>query len=79
MTKKELTKIFTDALKMKSDICVAIHIDGQKEPEYIVNKNSSIENKLKYYLEAYDDNLIHKHNSEIYIVNAFPIDFYMGE
>lgn len=64
---------------MKNDICVAIHIEGQKEPEYIINKNSSIKNKLEYYLNTYDDSLVHKYNPEIYIINAFPIDFYTGE
>ena len=78
MTKKELTIIFMEAKANKSDVCVEITIPGQADTEYIVNKNRSIENKLDYYFQTYDDNLVHKHNEAIRIVNAFAIDFYIG-
>ena len=78
MTKKMLTEIFMSAKEMKSDICVEITIPGQKENEYIINRNSSIDSKLKYYLDNYTEELCHKNNEAIRIVRAFPIDFYMG-
>ena len=78
MTKKELTIIFMEAKANKNDVCVEVTIPGQEDTEYIVNKNRSIDNKLDYYLQTYDDNLVQKHNEAIRIVNAFAIDFYMG-
>ena len=78
MTKKELTIIFMEAKANKNDVCVEVTIPGQKDTEYIVNKNRSIDNKLDYYFQTYDDNLVHKHNEAIRIVNAFAIDFYIG-
>lgn len=78
MTKKELTTIFMEAKANKCDVCVEVTIPGQEDTDYIVNKNRSIDNKLDYYFQAYDDNLVHKHNEAIRIVNAFAIDFYMG-
>lgn len=78
MTKKELAIIFMEAKANKNDVCVEVTIPGQEDTEYIVNKNRSIDNKLDYYLQTYDDNLVHKHNEAIRIVNAFAIDFYMG-
>ena len=79
MTKKELTIIFMEAKANKSDVCVEVTIPGQEDTEYIVNKNRSIDNKLDYYFQTYYDNLVHKHNRAIRIVNAFAIDFYMGD
>ena len=78
MTKKELTIIFMEAETNKSDVCVEVTIPGQEDTEYIVNKNRSIDNKLDYYFQTYDDNLVHKYNEAIRIVNAFAIDFYIG-
>ena len=79
MTKKELAIIFMEAKANKNDVCVEVTIQGQEDTEYIVNKNRSIDNKLDYYFQTYDDNLVHKHNEAIRIVNAFAIDFYMGD
>lgn len=78
MTKKELTIIFMEAKANKNDVCVEVTIPGQEDTEYIVSKNKSIDNKLDYYFQTYDDNLVHKHNEAIRIVNAFAIDFYIG-
>ena len=78
MTKKELAIICMEAKANKNDVCVEVTIPGQKDTEYIGNKNRSIDNKLDYYFQTYDDNLVHKHNEAIRIVNAFAIDFYIG-
>ena len=78
MTKKELAIIFMEAKANKNDVCVEVTIPGQDDTEYIVNKNRSIDNKLDYYFQTYDDSLVHKNNEAIRIVNAFAIDFYMG-
>ena len=78
MTKEQLINIFMEAKRNKCDICVELTIPGQNDTEFIVNKNKSIENKLKYYLETYDDELKHRRNNNIRIINAFAIDFYLG-
>lgn len=78
MTKKELTIIFMEAKANKSDVCVEVTVPGQEDTEYIVNKNRSVDSKLDYYFQTYDDNLVHKRNGAIRIVNAFAMDFYMG-
>lgn len=78
MTQKILTNIFMEAKENKLDICVEVTIPGQKDTEFIINKFGSIDNKLQYYLDTYDENLCHKRNKEIKIVNAFVIDFYVG-
>lgn len=79
MTKEQLINIFMEAKRNKCDICVELTIPGQNDTEFIVNKNKSIENKLKYYLETYDDELKHRRNNNIRIINAFAIDFYLGD
>lgn len=79
LKKRELIDIFKEAKKNKCDVCVEVTIPGQEDTEYIINKNKSIDNKLEYYAQAYDDNLVHAYNDEIRIVNAFGLDFYMGE
>ena len=79
MTKKELTIIFMDAKSNKTDVGVEVTIPGQKDTEFIINKNKSIDNKLDYYLATYDDDLRHKNNPDIKIVKAFGLDFYMGD
>lgn len=79
MTKEKLMNIFMDAKNNKCDVCVEVTIPGQEDTEYIVNKHNSIDNKLMYYLETYDNNLEHKKNKEIKIVNAFALDFYLGD
>ena len=78
MTKEQLINIFMEAKRNKCDICVELTIPCQNDTEFIVNKNKSIENKLKYYIETYDDELKHRRNNNIRIINAFAIDFYLG-
>lgn len=48
---------------------IKLKMPSQKEPEIIMNYNSSIDVKLEYYLNTYDDNLVHKNNSEIQIID----------
>lgn len=79
MTREDLKNVFAMAKENKTDIYVAVTIPGQKDVEYIVNKNRSLDNKLEYYCKAYDENCIHAMNDQIRIVGAGLIDFYMGE
>ena len=79
MTREELKRVFELAKESKSDVYVAIIMPGQNDYEYIINKNKSIDNKLKYYCKAYDENCVHCMNNQIKIVEAGMINFYMGD
>ena len=81
LNKEELKKFFLDMKKEGLDIGIKLKMPNQKEiiqtteeliqkePEIILNYNSSIDAKLKYYLDTYDDNLVHKNNPEIKIID----------
>ena len=71
----DLIDAFHEAQEDNSDICVEVTIPGQKDTEFIINRNKSLANKLEYYCNTYDENLVHKHNKEIRIVSATPIEF----
>lgn len=69
LTKEELKQFFLDMKKEGLDIGIKLKMPNQKEPEIILNYNSSIDAKLEYYLNTYDDNLVHKNNPEIQIID----------
>lgn len=69
LTKEELKKFFLDMKKEGLDVGIKLKMPNQEKPEIIMNYNSSIDTKLKYYLDTYDDNLVHKNNPEIQIVD----------
>lgn len=71
----ELIDAFNEAQNDGSDICIEVTIPGQNETEFIINRNKSLANKLEYYCNTYDDNLVHKHCKDIRIVSATPIEF----
>ncbi len=53
---------------------VEVTIPGQDETEFIANKPSSIDNKLAYYLGVYNEQLEHKMNNQVKIVNCMACD-----
>lgn len=69
LTKEELKNSFLNMKKEGLDVGIKLKMPSQKEPEIIMNYNSSIDVKLEYYLNTYDDNLVHKNNSEIQIID----------
>lgn len=71
LNKQELIEFIMAVKKNGDDIAIKLQISNQEKPEIIMNYNASIDTKLKYYIETYDDNLIHKNNSEIRIIDAF--------
>lgn len=75
MTREELIVVFDMAKEKKSGICVEITMPGQDAYERIVNAYSSLDNKLDYYLRAYDGRLVHIMNDNIRIVDAYPCDY----
>lgn len=49
---------------------IEVTIPGQNDTEFIVNKPGSIDNKCDYYKKTYDVDGVHKHCSDIKIVDA---------
>lgn len=78
ITKEYLINTFKIAKENNKSICVELTIPGQNDTEYIINKNESIDNKLQYYLNTYNDKLEHNRNSLVRIVNAFAVDMEVG-
>ena len=68
-TKEELKDFFLNMKKEGLDVGIKLKMPNQEEPEIILNYNSSIDTKLEYYLNTYDDNLVHKNNPEIQIID----------
>lgn len=66
--KEEMEKLFAEAKNKGMDIGVEVTVPGQEETELIINKNSSIDNKLSYYMRSYDDDLNLNANPEVKIV-----------
>jgi hypothetical protein len=56
-------------------VAVEIHIEGFPTNEIIINRRDNIPSKLKYYEDAYDDDLIHKYSPSISIVDFDYADF----
>ena len=63
-------------LAKKKNLCLAVEvtIPGQEATEIIINRPSSIDNKLKYYLGVYDEHLAHRMNSAIKMVQISAVD-----
>ncbi len=55
-------------------LCVLVTIPGQDAYEYIINAPESVENKVKYYLQVYNDDMEHGMNNQIKIVGVCGID-----
>lgn len=69
LTKEELKNFFLNMKKEGLDVGIKLKMPNQKEPEIIMNYNSSIDTKLEYYKKTYDDNLVHKNCKDIKIVD----------
>lgn len=74
MNFKDLENIFEIAMQQGYHVAVEIAIPGQNCTEFIINHSKSVANKLEYYRENYDYNLVHKKYADIWIVDviAFP-------
>lgn len=58
MKKNELETLFRNAKTEKAAfVAVKIETEGSSQPEIIINPYDNIEDKLTYYMNAYDENL----------------------
>lgn len=78
MTMKDLVDVFNECKKYNLPICVILKLPDTPSNELIINPPDNFEKKLDYYKDIYDENLVNKNNSEIKIVNAFPIEFFLN-
>ncbi len=74
MNKEKLIDIFNYGKEKDYFVQVEVTIPGQEDTEFICNKPKSIDNKLKYYLQTYNDELKHCMNDKVMIVNASYFD-----
>lgn len=59
MNKSALKVVFDNAKEENAKyIGVRVEIEGNKEPEIIINSKENFDSKLDYYIGAYDDDLI---------------------
>ena len=78
MNRAYLIRQFSIAKENKNGICVELEMPGQETTEKIINDYEALDNKLDYYLENYNNLLIHNHCSDIIIVDVYPCNFYDG-
>ena len=57
-------------------IGVFIEMEGFNNPEVIINSFENFDKKLAYYIDAYDENLNHKHAKGIKIVGFTYGDYF---
>lgn len=65
----DLVSFFNEVKERGDDIVIKLKMPNQKEPEVIMNYNSSIDTKLEYYKNTYDDDLVHKNCKDIQIID----------
>ena len=59
MNKSALKEVFTNAKAVGARyIGVKVKAAGSSQPEIIINPKENFDEKLKYYMSAYDDDLI---------------------
>nr|DAU89338.1 MAG TPA: hypothetical protein [Caudoviricetes sp.] len=68
LTMKEMVQFFKDVKEKGLDMVIKLKMPNQEEPEIIMNYNKSIDTKLEYYQKTYTDDLVHKNNSDIQII-----------
>lgn len=73
--KDELIKMFQDAIEYKRDfVAVAVETTGSEGIEVIINPRCNFYTKMKYYDNAYDDDLVLKSFNGIRIIGACRFD-----
>ena len=76
MKRENLISVFDTTKLTKMDIAVEVTIPGQETTEVIVNRYENLDNKLKFYTKAYDENCVHCMNKEVKIVNVWCVNFF---
>lgn len=74
MNKKHFMFVMDNALVLEKGIMVHVSVPDLPYPEIIYNQYENIFSKIKYYDEAYDDEMKLKANPEIYIIDADTVE-----
>lgn len=76
-TRENLINVFKTA-KQKNHryIGILIQMEGFPQPEVIINRQENFDTKLQYYLNTYDENLIHKFAKGIRIIGVTSQDWF---
>ena len=70
LSKNDLRKCFETAEKIGYEfVAVKIDMQGFDHPEIVINRKGNYEDKMNYYENAYDDNLILKAYNGIRIID----------
>ena len=68
---KNFKKMFEEAIDNNKKYCaIVVENSDYKKPEIIINLRENFEDKLEYYLRAYDENLVLKNCEKIKISKA---------
>lgn len=68
-SKEKLVEVFNDALENAAEyVYVVIKNESLEGHELIINPKVNIDSKLKYYINAYDENLCLNVNKDIQII-----------
>ena len=68
MRKEDFVKKFKIGIDENIDyVIVYVELPGNEEKEKIINSNCDFDNKLRYYENTYNDDMIHNHCKDIKI------------
>ncbi len=73
MNKEKLMKVFDECNRLRMGIRIELEMPNQEDTEIIINTYRSLNTKRNYYIKTYDNNLVHKNNNKIRIIDAKPI------
>lgn len=74
MNRDVLKLIFEYAQEHNKGVLVQVSIPNLPSPESIINPPENLPEKLAYYLDAYTDDMRHKYDSDIRIVDVRAVD-----
>ena len=75
LSKNDLKKCFETAEKIGYEfVAVKIDMQGFEHPEIVINRKGNYEDKMNYYENAYDENLILKAYNGIRIIGFVAAD-----
>lgn len=74
-TLTDLEEVFKEAIDDYLLVGVAIKLPNLDKPEIIINPSENMEEKLKYYKNAYNDDLTLKTCKDIQIIGAYASDY----
>ena len=76
ITKETLINTFQTAKEQDIRyVGVLIEMEGFPKPELIINRKENFDAKLEYYLNTYDENLVHKFAKKIRIIGVTSQDW----